>query len=553
MELLNVSLEIESVFIKISMSKNFFYFFITCEFLIIVIYSIILFLRNNKYHFLATIETQGPLTISTTKKNEPFNLCMWSLSKNRYVEYLVDISDNTKVIYKKTNKIINEPLSRDKYFDVRVGEFVKSNYNRPFYNKKFNYCYGRTYIRDTETDTITQDNDDSKVDIDRVFVSFINKGGQNVYEMDVDNLKLVGIVKSAFPSNPNDGDRCNWNITRYYEYLNYGNTNTILPDENKSDISVEIKDLYFEYSGNIKTWKLGTCPKGTWFTDNYCRPKIMQASARTHVPKLIKQRIKRINLYSNVQNDLININETNYNKIKIFNDDTHVIHSPQQTEYMTTIQTGYSAIDQNFKITTSNNQEHRHQRLSDDVLKSQSIANPNKIYHLDDRPKCYIVNGILVDNLSNVIIYANTAHYSNPILFDMLLKINNMNNKELMNPHNFPRMRYFKYTDTNNEYTNLLDNILAITGVYGEEIMANLLIAKSLYVKLLEENISIQQFEGYLNRDFYYECTGDLYGHIEFTFINDNIDDVLDKYILLNVFDLYDGFDYTKLKRINII
>lgn len=542
------------------MSRNFFIFFVFCEALFVVIYVVVIILRNSKYHFLSTIELQGPLIISTLNKSDPFNICAWSISANKYIEYKVGVDADKQITYTETDNEIEETLSRDRYFDVRVGDFVNANYNQPFYNKKFNYCYGRTYIKNGEKDTVSATNDDSNINIDRVFVSFIRKNGENIYDMDLANQKLTNVIKPAFPDKPVDGQTVEWNIIRYYEYLNEGNKNGIIPNENNTDISAQNKSIYFKYYEESHAWKLEPCRAGMLFNGSACIPDItlittdeLTSRSGEISPQIF---IKTVDMYSEMEdNDDEDIQHHNYKHFKILNMDIHLKHENDKLEYMLDIDTGYNAINHNFKISTNNMGQHYIGRLTIDELAELSLKEIHKIFHIDNKPELYMLNGRIITNNSPVIIYENKPYFSNPILFELLTNIENKysNTKQIINPQKYPRMRFNKYTDGQHEYSDLIDDIIAIIGVYGDDVIGNLLISKSAYKLLLEENIQIKQFDEYLQRHFYYECSGDLYGCIEFSDIHADINIVAEKYIFLNVFDLYDKFDHTSLHKIDII
>ena len=191
--------------------------------------------------------------------------------------------------------------------------------------------------------------------------------------------------------------------------------------------------------------------------------------------------------------------------------------------------------------------------VSELILKSSD--NHQKIYHLDNQPNNYILSGKVIKNNSPVIIYKNKPYFSNPVLFEIISQIDRKyaNSKTTINQENFPRMTHVKYSDVKNEYSNLIDDVLAIIGIYGSNVVGNLVIARSLFEELLEENIQINQFNDYFKRNFYYECSGDLYGVIDFKQINENVEEVQKKYVFLNVFDLYDNFNNSQLKKITII
>lgn len=542
------------------MSKIFFIFFIACEILIIVIYSIIVCLRNKKYHYLSTIEQQGLLATSTVKKTDAFKMCVWSVSKKKYIEYVVNVNSEKKIIYTKSDKIIDEKLSRDRYFDLRVGEFVNANYNQPYYNKKFNYCYGRTYIRNGEDNTITEANDDSNIDIDRVFITYIRKNGDNIYEIDLEKQQLVNVVKSAFPLNPEDNECIHWNIIRYYEYLNKGNKNTVLPNENKSDITVQNNTIYFKFNAQKENWQLETCPSNTLFNGIQCDDTKLKFNKLTPTPKTVgnaSNLIKKTNIYSNLEDEENkNILNHQYKSIDLLNSNLLLVDADGKKTYILKIDTGYDAIDFNFNISlASNTTEYVIRRSNIAQLIRMSSEFPERIFHLDDRPDNYILAGNFIKNHTPVIIYKNKPYFSNPILFEILSNIKQTyaNSNSILNPDSYPRMRYIKYLDSNGEYSNLIDNILAIIGMYGDGVVGDVLIAKNVFEKLLGENIQINQFTEYFSRKFYYECSWDLYGTIELTYVHANIKDVVEKYVFLNVFDLYDNFDHSYLKKISII
>lgn len=529
-----------------------------CETLIVIIYVSVIIIRNSKYHFLSTMDLQGPLIVNTLRKYDPFNICVWSLSAKKYIEYKVTIGDDKKIIYTQTDKNIEEKLTREKYFDVRVGDFVAANYNQPFYNKKFNYCYGRTYIKAGEKDTVTSTNDDSTIDMDRVFISFIRKNGENIYEMDLENQQLISVIKSAFPVDElRDGQKVEWNIIRYYEYLNEGNKNAYLPNEKNTDVSVQNKSIYFKYSEATQSWSLETCRAGTFFDGSVCVPDNSLVMSIPRISGVSPQVfIKTTDMYSELDDDSDkDIQQLNYKPLRIHGVGIHLIHEDGKIDYMLDVDTGYNAINHNFKISTTSKGQNYIERLTTDEFAELSLKEIHKIFHFDNQPKLYMLNGRIVTNHSPVIIYENKPFFSNPVLFEILTKIDNKytNSKQMMNNKKFPRMRNIKYIDKIGEYPDLIDNVIAIIGVYGNAVVGDLLIAKSVYKFFLEENIQIQQFAEYLSRQFYYECSGDLYGVTEFEHVHKDIHSVADKYIFLNAFDLYDKFDHASLKKIDII
>lgn len=580
------------------MTPTFFVFFVICEFIIIIIYIIIIYFRNSKIHYLSSIELQGVLITSTVKKSEPFNICAWSLSENKYIEYIVNFDKEHNISYTKTNTKVEEKLSRDRYFDVRVGSFVNANYAQPFYSTKFNYCYGRTYIQNNEDDTLSPDHDDSNLNIDRVFITFTRKQGNNIYELDIDKQKLKLINKSAFPENPTNGQLEFWNITRYYEYLNDGNINTVMPNEDKTNINDTNNTLYFEYSEQAGKWKLNVCHPNTAFNGKYCegesdaaddvyngfndetdddipetdliktkhnRKNITYSDSDQAINKIIKHfpnithvnRVlyKTINPYKMIKKreDISNYKYTTFN---IFDAKTHILHENGKSEYDITINTGYDAINHNFRIIKESSSNNVHtdysiKRKSIENIKEQSSQLIDRIYHLDDSPHQHVINGQIINNHSPVIIFKNKIYFSNPILFE-IIKIVQSKTYEVMRIESFPRMRFIKYFDYNDHYANLNGNIIAIIGIYGAAVIGDILIAKSFFATTLEENIHITRFNEYFDRTYYYECEGDLYHCNIFSYINGNIDDINERYIYLNAFDLYDNFDYNELKKINI-
>lgn len=543
------------------MPRIFFILFITYEILIILTYIIIILLRNRKYHYLSTIELQGYYVLSTLKKEEPFNLIVWSVSNKKYVEYLVDVDPEKKIKYTKTNKVINEQLSRDKYFDVRIGDFVLANYNQPFFNPKLNYFYGRTFLKQGENDALTAEHDDPSANVERVFISFIRKQNEFVYELDLENQKLVNIVKSAFP---NDRLAVEWNIARYYEYLNDGNKDAILPDAQKSDPSVEIKRLFFEYSNDNAKWKLLSCPADMIFERYTC---VFDPSKIIIIPRsgrAAPSSFKTKNFYANLDKQ-IDIPSREIKQAKHVSREIHFMYDDDvedktvsSHQYKT--HSGYNAIDRNFHIHINPvTKEYFVERLSLENLLKDSTKVPDVFFHMDMNPNEYILNGKLYDAKTPVIFYENKQYYSNPILFEMINQIHNPNKIskseikiEQNGVENFPQMKHIKYIDNENKYPDLIDNIIAIKGVYGENIVANIIIAKSVFKSLLLDNIQIAQFENYLNRDHYFECSHDFYSTSDFSLINNDVLAVMEKYVFLNVFDLYDNFDKNNLRPIAI-
>lgn len=542
------------------MNRNFFIFFVICEVLMVLIFCIVIIFKNFKYHFLDTIELQGPSIIESIRKDKPFHICAWSVSKKRYIEYLATTNEtDSKIVFTQTKNQRQERLTKEQYFDIRVGEFVMSNHNKPYYNKTFKYFYGRTYIQDGEQETINSEHDDSNINIDRVFIKFPRVNNEDIYMVDIEEKKLKRVLKSSFPSDPKNNQIVEWTMPRYYQYLNNGNENSVLPDENKSDMSVVIDSVHFKYDSNSKKWDL------VLKDDNYDNKDDDDDDNKddddddddeyddetgNRIEPASYLLIKTINIFSEIMDEHNHNNPSIvYKNINLFGTNVQLNYHKGLSTYPLNIALGYKAINKNFQINTS----HKIEKIPQQELISISKTNTDQIFHLDDNPTKYLLNGNIIDCLVPVIVYENRIYFSNPIISEIITKLraSYSSNSVILNPENYPRIRHVKYFDIN--IPNTIDNVVAIIGIYGENVVGDMLLSRHLFKEYLGDNLDLDKFEILNSRKFYYASSTDFSGSTELLYISDtDIDKVIDSYIYINVFDIYDGFDINKLSKLEL-